>query len=130
METAILIVHYVVCVFLVIVILLQAGKGADMGAAFGGSSQTVFGSRGAATFLSKLTTVVAIVFLLTSVSLASIARKRTRSYFETATDAAAPISTPAPLATPGANKAVPPVATPAAAPAATPAAAPAVTPAP
>lgn len=115
METAILIVHYVVCVFLVIVILLQAGKGADMGAAFGGSSQTVFGSRGAATFLSKLTTGVAIVFLLTSVSLASIARKRTQSYFQTATDAA-PISTPAPVATPPVS-AVLPVATPAASPA-------------
>lgn len=118
METAILIVHYVVCVFLVIVILLQAGKGADMGAAFGGSSQTVFGSRGAATFLSKLTTGVAIVFLLTSVSLASISRKRTRSYFETATDAA-PLSTPAPVATPGLT-ATAPSATPAASPAGTP----------
>ncbi len=118
METAILIVHYVVCVFLVIVILLQAGKGADMGAAFGGSSQTVFGSRGAATFLSKLTTGVAIVFLITSVSLASISRKRTRSYFETATDAA-PISTPMPGATP-AVQAVAPAATPAAKPAASP----------
>jgi preprotein translocase subunit SecG len=119
METAILIVHYIVCIFLVIVILLQAGKGADMGAAFGGSSQTVFGSRGAATFLSKLTTGVAIVFLLTSVSLAGIARKRTQSYFQTATDAAAPISTPAPGATPAVS-AVPPAGTPA----------PAITPAP
>ncbi|HKY63021.1 MAG TPA: preprotein translocase subunit SecG [bacterium] len=125
METAILIVHYVVCVFLVIVILLQAGKGADMGAAFGGSSQTVFGSRGAATFLSKLTTGVAIVFLLTSVSLASISRKRTRSYFETATDAV-PVSTPAPVATPG--LAVAPAGTPV--PAASPAASPAGTPTP
>ena len=79
MESIILILHYLVCVFLIIVILLQAGKGADIGAAFGGGSQTVFGSRGAATFLSKLTTVVAIVFLVTSISLASISKNASKS---------------------------------------------------
>lgn len=113
MENVILAVHYVVCVFLVIVILLQAGKGADMGAAFGGSSQTVFGSRGAATFLSKLTTGVAVVFLLTSISLASIARNKSKSsILKTVADPTpvmAPAATPAPKATPA------PQATPAAA---------------
>jgi len=67
-------VHFLLCFFLIAVILLQAGKGADIGAAFGaGGSQTVFGPRGAATFLSKMTTVVAILFLLTSVALARLA---------------------------------------------------------
>lgn len=76
-EPIILALHIVICVFLVITILLQAGKGADMGAAFGaGSSQTLFGARGAATFLSKITTSAAMIFLLTSVSLASIHRNR------------------------------------------------------
>lgn len=79
METLILAVHYFVCMFLIVVILLQAGKGADIGAVFGGGSSTVFGSRGAATFLSKLTTVMAVVFLLTSISLASISRSKSES---------------------------------------------------
>ncbi|MCP5468371.1 MAG: preprotein translocase subunit SecG [Deltaproteobacteria bacterium] len=70
MENLILIIHYIVCAVLVVVILLQAGKGADLGAVFGGGSGTVFGSRGAATFLGKLTTAMAIVFMLTSLSLA------------------------------------------------------------
>lgn len=75
METLLSIVHYILCFFLIITILLQAGKGADIGAAFGaGGSQTVFGPRGAATFLSKLTTVVAILFLTTSVGLSKLSR--------------------------------------------------------
>jgi preprotein translocase subunit SecG len=79
MENLILVVHYLVCSFLIVVILLQAGKGADIGAVFGGGSGTVFGSRGAATFLSKLTTVMAGIFLLTSISLASISRNKSES---------------------------------------------------
>jgi len=61
--------HVIVCIILILVILLQAGKGANMGAAFGGSSQTVFGSSGPASFLGKMTTVVAILFMLTSLTL-------------------------------------------------------------
>jgi preprotein translocase subunit SecG len=79
MENLILAVHYSVCAFLIVVILLQAGKGADIGAVFGGGSGTVFGSRGATTFLSKLTTAMAVVFLLTSISLASISRSKSES---------------------------------------------------
>ncbi len=70
MTTVVLIIHLLVCVGLILVVLLQAGKGASMGAAFGGSSQTVFGSAGATTFLAKLTTAVAVVFMLTSLGLA------------------------------------------------------------
>ena len=55
---------------LILIVLLQTGKGASMGAAFGGSSQTIFGSSGAATFLTKLTTVAAAVFMITSLLLA------------------------------------------------------------
>src|SRR5262245_37179884 len=70
MMTFLLIVHIVVCVFMVIVILLQHGKGADMGATFGGSSQTVFGAGGATTVLSKITIGAAIIFMFTSIGLA------------------------------------------------------------
>lgn len=76
-EPLILVFHVILCIFMVIVILLQAGKGADMGAAFGaGSSQTLFGARGAATFLQKITTGAALFFLLTSITLAAIHRNR------------------------------------------------------
>lgn len=73
--TLLLITHIVVSLFLIFIVLIQSSKGADMGAAFGGSSQTLFGSRGAATFFSKLTTVSAIVFMLTSLSLAVLSSK-------------------------------------------------------
>lgn len=72
-------VHVLMCVALILVVLLQTGKGADMGAAFGGSSQTVFGSSGAGTFLGKLTTIFAIVFMLTSLWLAYFASHKTSS---------------------------------------------------
>jgi preprotein translocase subunit SecG len=76
MEIMISVLHYILCFLLIGAILLQAGKGADIGATFGaGSSQTVFGPRGAATFLSKLTAIVAVLFLLTSVSLARCAHR-------------------------------------------------------
>jgi preprotein translocase subunit SecG len=62
--------HIIVCLVLVIVVLLQHGKGADMGAVLGGGgSNTVFGSRGAGNFLTKLTTGCAILFMVTSLSL-------------------------------------------------------------
>jgi preprotein translocase subunit SecG len=69
--TLVTILHVVVCVFLILVILLQAGKGGGMGGAFGGAgSQTVFGGRGAQTFLGKLTSISAGIFMLTSLTLA------------------------------------------------------------
>ncbi len=77
MFTAVVILHIIVCLFLIFIILIQSSKGAEMGAAFGGSSQTLFGSRGAATFLSKLTTAAAVLFMITSLSLAIYSVKRT-----------------------------------------------------
>ena len=75
MSLAVLIIHVVACLALILVVLLQAGKGASMGAAFGGSSQTVFGSTGATPFLAKLTTIVAVLFMLTSLGLAIFANR-------------------------------------------------------
>ena len=62
-------IHVVLCFFLIAVVLLQTGKGADMGAVFGGGSQTLFGSGGAGNFLTRLTTGMAIGFMVTSLIL-------------------------------------------------------------
>src|SRR3990172_11633068 len=75
MITLVMIIHIIVSFFLITIVLLQGGKGAELGAAFGGSSQTLFGSRGAATFFSKLTTIAAVTFMFTSLSLAIVSTK-------------------------------------------------------
>ncbi|HVV52619.1 MAG TPA: preprotein translocase subunit SecG, partial [Polyangia bacterium] len=72
MITLLTVIHVLVCLFLILVVLLQAGKGGGMGIAFGGGggSQTVFGSSGAGNFLTRLTSITAAIFLLTSLALA------------------------------------------------------------
>jgi len=80
MSAILVTLHIIVCIALIMVVLLQTGKGSDMGAAFGGGgTQTLFGSTGASTFLSKATTVAAIVFMLTCLSLAYISGHRSGS---------------------------------------------------
>ena len=74
MTNLLLIFHIILCVILIGVVMLQSGKGTDIAAVFGGGSQTVFGSRGPATFLNKITVVIALLFLLTSLGMARIAR--------------------------------------------------------
>ncbi len=70
------IVHVIVCLFLVVVVLLQSGKAADLAGAFGGmGSQTVFGPRGSATVLSRATTVAAALFMVTSLTLSIMATR-------------------------------------------------------
>jgi len=70
-------VHIVVCAFLIIVVLLQSGQSGDIAAAFGGmGSQTAFGTRTAATVLSRATTWAAIIFMLTSITLSVFAARR------------------------------------------------------
>jgi preprotein translocase subunit SecG len=72
--------HVVICFFLIIVVLLQSGKAADLAGAFGGmGSQTVFGPRGTATVLSKATTIAASLFMITSLTLAILADQRSPS---------------------------------------------------
>lgn len=88
MESVLTIIHVAACIILVAAILVQSGKGASMGAMFGGGtgSQTLFGGRGPATFFQKFTTVVAMVFLFTSVGLARIAKTaHDTSVFDSAT---------------------------------------------
>jgi len=82
------ILHVIVCIILVLVVLLQSGKGADLAGAFGGgSTQTAFGSRGPASFLSKMTTIAAIIFMLTSIGLSLIStEKASKSVLEGAVE--------------------------------------------
>ncbi len=104
--------HLLVAIVLILVVLLQSGKGADIGAAFGGgSSQTVFGGRGASTFLSKLTTACAVIFMLTSLGLTILASQR-GSYSVIGTESPLPVqSAPAQSSTPAsAPGAAPPTA--------------------
>ncbi|MBN1615527.1 MAG: preprotein translocase subunit SecG [Deltaproteobacteria bacterium] len=82
MTAFITILHVVVCIVLILVVLLQAGRGASMGAAFGGSSQTLFGSTGPGTFLGKMTTVIAMIFMLTSLALSYSTLHRAPSLME------------------------------------------------
>ncbi len=63
------IIHVILCIFLIVVVLLQTSKGAEIGAAFGGASRTLFGPTGATSFMGKLTTIVAIMFMLTCIAL-------------------------------------------------------------
>ncbi len=80
MHGIVLFIHIVVCVLLVVVVLLQSGKSADLAGAFGGAgSQSTFGPRGAASFLSKLTTTLAVLFMVTSLSLWILAANKARS---------------------------------------------------
>ncbi len=76
MHILLIIIHVIVSAILIGMVLLQKGKGADLGAAFGGASQTVFGPRGAQSFLATLTTGAAVVFMITSLGLALTTAKK------------------------------------------------------
>jgi len=94
MSVLLIFLHVIVCIALIMIVLLQTGKGGDMGAAFGGgSSQSLFGSTGASTFLSKATTVAAVVFMITSLALAYMSSNQTGKSIMPSTPA--PVSAPA-----------------------------------
>jgi preprotein translocase subunit SecG len=105
MTIILIIIHVIVCVALILIVLLQTGKGADIGAAFGGgSSNTLFGSTGASTFLSKATAGAAIVFMLTSLTLAFLSSHRVTTSVVTDVPPAV-VETKAPEASPAAGAA-------------------------
>ncbi|KPJ98200.1 MAG: preprotein translocase subunit SecG, partial [Desulfobacterales bacterium SG8_35] len=79
MVTILTIIHILVCIFLVSIVLLQHGKGADIGATFGGGGQSLFGTEGPVPMPNKITTAAAIIFMVTSISLAYISAHRTTS---------------------------------------------------
>src|ERR671922_397175 len=91
MIVVITIIHIIVSIGLILVVLLQQGKGAEVGAVFGGSSSTIFGSSGAGNFLTRLTTGMAIVFMLTSLTLGYFAGHRpSATIFDSRTPATEP----------------------------------------
>ncbi len=96
MITFVVILHIIVSLGLILVVLLQTGKGAEMGAVFGGSSSTIFGSGGAGNFLTRLTTGMAIVFMVTSLTLGYFSGKQGSStVFDSVTPPAARSTPPA-----------------------------------
>jgi preprotein translocase subunit SecG len=105
MYILLLILHVIVCLFLIIVVLLQSGKAADLAGAFGGmGSQTAFGPRGSATLLSKATTISAVLFMITSLSLSILATRSAglgTSVLETSPRTSVPKKAPAPIPIPG-----------------------------
>lgn len=97
MVIALTVVHVLMCFAIVAIVLLQSGKGADIGSAFGGAgSQAVFGSMGTPTLLGKITTGVAIVFTLTSFTLAMLGGERASSVVREQTPSSAPATAPSP----------------------------------
>ena len=100
MDTLLTIVHVIVCLFLVGIVLLQHGKGADIGASFGGSSQSLFGTEGPLPLLNKITTASAIIFMLTSVTLAYISSTAGTSSVMSNVTVSQPVAPPAQVAQP------------------------------
>lgn len=103
MQTVLLIVHLLASVALIALVLLQQGKGADMGAAFGsGASSTVFGARGSGSFLTRSTAILAAIFFITSISLAYFSGKSavSKSVTEVPVQEAAPQQPQAPADVP------------------------------
>lgn len=118
MIIAITIIHVIVSIGLILVVLLQTGKGAEVGAVFGGSSSTIFGSSGAGNFLTRLTTGMAIVFMITSLTLGYFAGKKPNAtIFDNRTPVTEPRA-PTPPAVPGQQPSAPTSGTPAQPPAA------------
>ena len=99
MNTLIIVVHVITCFFLILFVLLQAGKGAEVGATFGGISQTFFGTQGG-NILSKITTVLAFVFMITSIGLTAYQHRQLSSTVmdqSVVTQPAAPVAPAAPV---------------------------------
>lgn len=113
MQTLVSVIHVITCVLLVLVVLLQSGKGAEISASFSGSSQTVFGSSGGANFFTRFTSVAAAIFFVTSITLTLMGSEGKKSVFDDRMGTAPAKTAPA----------APAVPVPATAPAAAPAAA-------
>lgn len=108
MTIALTILHVIVSLFLIGVVLLQSGKGAEMGASFGSSgSQSVFGAGGGTTFLSKLTTSAAVIFMLTSLTLAYVSGQPSSSSMMSGKGKGTPVQAPAAAPAPQKGTATP-----------------------
>jgi len=100
MITILTIIHIIVCIFLVSIVLLQHGKGADIGATFGGGGQSLFGTEGPVPILNKITTASAVIFMITSISLAYLSAHRSTGSVMGGYSAPAPVEQPAQTAEP------------------------------
>ena len=100
MVTILTIIHIMVCIFLVSIVLLQHGKGADIGATFGGGGESLFGTEGPVPIMNKITTGVAVLFMVTSISLAYISAHSTTSSVMGGYEMAVPVEQQAPIAEP------------------------------
>ena len=110
MIALLIVVHIIVSVIMILIVLLQGGKGAEMGAAFGGASQTVFGSSGPTDFLGKLTTWSAGIFMATCLSLAYLSSgKSSPSVMDKAPVAVDQQAVEQPVAPEGIDQALPPL---------------------
>ena len=98
MATILTIIHILVCVFLVSIVLLQHGKGADIGATFGGGGESLFGTEGPVPIMNKITTAAAVIFMVTSISLAYISSHSTTSSVMGGYSVPAPVEQEAPIA--------------------------------
>ncbi len=96
MQTLVTVIHIVTCVLLVLVVLIQSGKGAEISTSLGGSSQTVFGSSGGANFFTKFTSAAAAIFMVTSLSLTLIGGQSKKSLFESSLEIPSAPKTEAP----------------------------------
>jgi preprotein translocase subunit SecG len=101
MQTLVTVIHVFTCILLVLVVLIQSGKGAEISTSFGGSSQTVFGSSGGANFFTRFTSSAAAVFMVTSLALTLMGGRSKKSLFEsmatpTAAQSTAPVGGGAP----------------------------------
>ena len=103
MYIALIVLHVITCFAIIGMVLLQSGKGADIGSAFGGAgSQAVFGSMGTPTLLGKVTAAIALVFTITSFSLALMGGERSGSVIREPAPVTAPVTAPAPATPPAA----------------------------
>jgi len=98
MQTFVTVIHIVTCVLLILVVLLQSGKGADISASLGGSSQTIFGTSGGANVFTRITSVMAAIFFVTSLGLTLLSGSSEKSIFENAPEAAQTATESAPTA--------------------------------
>ena len=103
MQTLVTVIHVITCIFLVILVLIQSGKGAEISASLGGSSQTIFGSSGGANFFTRLTGALAAIFMVTSVVLTVLSGGSKRSLFEGMPAANPPVAAPSGMVPPPAT---------------------------
>lgn len=104
MTTFVTVIHIVTCVLLVLVVLIQSGKGAEISASFSGSSQTVFGSSGGANFFTHFTQGAAAVFFITSLGLTILGGQTKKSLFESTAAPVAPVTSGQAPAAPAASQ--------------------------